>query len=167
MLKRLGIYKWLVALWLIMGYSAPAHAWADRPSAQMQTQVQAQIQSPSRVYSSPYRTTPRYVGSYSTVVASPFGSTAPKYQFRSTSSYTAIVSKTNTFTPIADAPYSSVAQSGPRKGPWDPPSDDDNPIGVVDDPAPIGDTPWLIMLALMAIYIFGKIYRRKLINKQQ
>lgn len=72
--------------------------------------------------------------------------TAPAYQFRTTSPYTALVNSTSTVGAPAYAP------SGPRRGPWDPP--EDNPIGVLPDPAPLGEP--LILLLLATLFILFK-----------
>ncbi len=72
--------------------------------------------------------------------------TAPAYQFRSTSPYSSLVSPTSTVGAPAYAP------SGPRRGPWDPP--EDNPIGVLPDPAPLGEP--LILLLMAALFILFK-----------
>ncbi len=71
---------------------------------------------------------------------------APSFQFRSTSPYTALVNSTSTVGAPAYAP------SGPRRGPWDPP--EDNPIGVLPDPAPLGEP--LILLLLATLFILFK-----------
>lgn len=44
------------------------------------------------------------------------------------------------------------APSGPRRGPWDPPEDD--PIGVLPDPQPVGEP--LILLLLATLFILFK-----------
>lgn len=68
---------------------------------------------------------------------------APTYEFRTTSSYI----NTGGYT---DAESLLSGSKGPRRvSPFDF-SLDDNPIGEVDDPMPIGDLPWLFMLLLAA-----------------
>lgn len=42
---------------------------------------------------------------------------------------------------------------------WDEPGE--NPVGEVDDPMPIGDTPWLIMAVLAAGYIAIRRVRKR------
>ena len=80
------------------------------------------------------------------------GSSMPTYQFRTTSVYM------NT---LGEPSSLRLRNIGPRRDPaapfsWD---DDDNPIGEVPDPVPVGDTPWFLMLLLAAGYI--AIYSRK------
>ena len=72
--------------------------------------------------------------------------TLPSYQFRSTSTLAPVVGTTHTYAPLADSPY-GAGVGGPRRGPWDDPGD--NPIGEVDDPAPIGEPLVLILFALL------------------
>ena len=88
--------------------------------------------------------------------------TAPTYQFRSTSSYTPQMTSATVFTPLADDPYAGLAkQNDVIKGwnPWDEDNPGDNPIGQVDEPAPVG-TP-LVMLLMALMYIAFRVYRRK------
>lgn len=72
---------------------------------------------------------------------------APTYQFRTTSSYMNTVGYT-------DAESRLLGSNGPRRvSPWDSWSDSDNALGEVDDPVPVGDLPWCLMLLLVAGYI--------------
>ena len=48
--------------------------------------------------------------------------------------------------------------SGPRRGPWDPPEDD--PIGVLPDPQPVGEP--LILLLFAAFYIVYRKHKKHL-----
>lgn len=83
------------------------------------------------------------------------GSTAPMYQFRTTSAYRNSFGDTESGSALLRA-------SGPRRtSPFDW-SEDDDPIGTVPDPVPVGDTPWFLMLLLAAGYIvFFSRKRRK------
>ena len=85
--------------------------------------------------------------------------TQPTYRFRSTSIYLHDTDK-----PEADAAAGRLPISGrPRRDPANPfdPNPDD-PIGVVEDPTPVGDTPWLFLLLLSAGYlIYRKVQRRE------
>ena len=88
--------------------------------------------------------------------------TAPTYQFHSTSSYTPQMTSAPVFTPLADDPYAGLAkQNDVIKGwnPWDENNPGDNPIGQVDESAPVG-TP-LVMLLMALMYIAFRVYRRK------
>ena len=86
----------------------------------------------------------------------------PTYQFYSTSPYNPSISESK-----AD---SYVLRNGkPRKvGDW-PDDDEDDEIGVVhpdrEDLMPIGDTPWILMLLLIAGYIFTRWYKTKKIAR--
>jgi hypothetical protein len=46
-------------------------------------------------------------------------------------------------------------------------SDEENPIGEVDDEVdmPVGDTPWILMLLLITAYYLIKRYRTKKIAR--
>ena len=79
----------------------------------------------------------------------------PTYQFRSTSPYSAIVGKATTFTPLADAPSCGCAPKRARRGFWDDEPEDD-PIGVVPDPVPLGDIPLPLMVLFACLFLFYK-----------
>ena len=84
---------------------------------------------------------------YNNTVAS-----SPSYQFRTTSVYINSSGDSESENPLY----------GPSRSPrgWGRPGG--NPIGEVDDPVPVGDTPWLLMLLLAAGYIgFRYIRQRK------
>ena len=77
--------------------------------------------------------------------------TAPEYQFRTTSIYISETStSTATFTPLADKPsYSPSSPNRARKGGFGDPSEYE--IGVIPDPAPVGEP--LILLVLAILYL--------------
>ena len=94
------------------------------------------------------------------------GDVYPAYRFRSTSPITNYQSPiTNRQSPIANrqspiANYQSPIITGPYKSSewnWGDPEDED-PIGVVPDPAPVGE-PWLLFL-LALLYLPIRYYRR-------
>ena len=90
---------------------------------------------------------------YQSTATTSYVSAAPTYQFRTTSAYIS--------TSGASEPYNPMSgPSGPRRGLINPGADD-NPIGEVPDPAPVGDTPWLLMLLLAAGYIAFRSIRRR------
>lgn len=137
--RRISTYRWLLTVWLmLLGCLCPVSA---------------------------YDYTPQYTNPYASPSASSFGSTAPTYQFRSTSAYTPSMGTTATFTPLADNPGASPAtRPGLRKGgnPWDEdPGEDDEPIGQKPDPQPIGDVAWGAIFLCAALYLAVRIYRRK------
>ena len=70
----------------------------------------------------------------------------PDYQFRTTSLY---------MSALGDTEYGSslsCANAPRRTSPWDW-DEDDNALGELDDPVPVGDTPWIFMLLLAAGFI--------------
>ena len=73
---------------------------------------------------------------------------APTYQFRTTSAYISASGGSEPYNPMS-------GPSGPRRGLINPGAD--NPIGEVDDPAPIGDAPWLFLLLLAAGYTVCRV----------
>jgi hypothetical protein len=83
------------------------------------------------------------------------GSSAPTYQFRTTSAYI------NT---IGESRANSLDLNNlPRRtssSPFDW-SEDDDAIGEVPDPVPVGDTPWFLMLLLAAGYVAFRSLRRR------
>ena len=85
------------------------------------------------------------------------GSSAPTYRFYTTSPYINTIGESR-------AASFAASNSKPRRSsssPWEW-SEDDNTIGEVDDPVPVGDTPWWLMLLLSAGYIaFRSLRRRK------
>lgn len=86
------------------------------------------------------------------------GSSLPDYRFRSTSPLL------DGGTLYSEGGYSSVtggANYGPilksvGDGEW--PGDDDNPIGEIDDPAPVGDPFCLLLMATAYYVIFWRKY---------
>ena len=75
-------------------------------------------------------------------------SVAPTYQFRTTSAYISASGGSEPYNPM----------SGPRRGSaWTTPGIDDDPIGTVPDPAPVGDTPWIFLLLLAAGYTVCRV----------
>ena len=87
-------------------------------------------------------------------------SSAPTYQFRTTSAYI------NTIGESRSAGFAAT-NSGPRRSsssPWEW-SEDDNAIGEVPDPVPVGDTPWWLMLLLAAGYVAFRSRKRSSIKR--
>lgn len=87
-----------------------------------------------------------YQGISSTASAAVVATSAPTYSFRSTSVY--IPAARGVGQPVV------IADNTPRRSIWDDePGEDDDPQGVVPDPAPLGDAPWLLLLLLVAGYV--------------
>ena len=129
MLKHL--YRFLFAVWLLWGgISSPAYAFgAAQPSS--------------------------------------WGSTSdvpPAYQFRSTSTLPPVVGSSSysseIFSPGAKSPSyrpnRATAGYWNSDGEWD---EDGNPIGVVPDPAPVGEP--FVLLAMAALYVLCLALRRR------
>ena len=90
----------------------------------------------------------------------------PSYHFQSTSSYAPIVGQTS-YTADTYDPMQNAAPNRARKSsPWDedPQDDDDSnlPIGVTDNPLPIGE-PWALFGMLICYLFYTK---RKKIQKK-
>ncbi|MBO7458835.1 MAG: hypothetical protein J6T80_06245 [Paludibacteraceae bacterium] len=95
------------------------------------------------------------VRGYGSVVGSKLsGDNYPTYRFRSTSPYSSKVNNTSFGIPLPQGPYKSSSWN------WDEP--DDDPIGVVPDPAPIGEPAILIVLAAIYLIWLQSKGRRKL-----
>ena len=86
-----------------------------------------------------------YQGIYSTANAAVVATSSPTYSFRSTSVY--IPAARGVGQPVI------LADNTPRRSAWDDPGEEDDPTGVVPDPAPLGDAPWLLLLLLVAGYV--------------
>ena len=137
MQRKNNMYRWILAAWIMLFGCTMSSAFAYNQTKQS--------------------------ASWSNTLSS-YESAPPSYCFRSTSAYTSVVGNTTSFTPLADDPYAGIAKIGGMRrdgNPWDldDPGEDDDPIGVVADPAPVG-TP-LVMLLMALAYIGLRIYRRK------
>lgn len=86
-----------------------------------------------------------YQGIYSTANAAVAVSSVPAYTFRTTSLY---INSSG----ASGSMYSAPTGSGPLRTSSFDWNDEDNPLGEVDDPMPVGDTPWLFMLLLIATF---------------
>ena len=88
-------------------------------------------------------------GSSATVV----GSRPSTYQFQSTSTFTSVVGTSAVYAPSVSAPFAAtVAQSGPRRSFGDDfgfNEEEDDPIGVVPDPVPVGEPFVLVWMAML------------------
>lgn len=95
---------------------------------------------------------------YQSTATTSYVSAAPTYQFHSTS---VLIPTQNQSASAAWMPGNSRPR---RVDGW---SDEDDPIGVVgdEDPMPIGDTPWILMLLLITAYYLIKRYRTKKIAR--
>ena len=87
--------------------------------------------------------------------ASPVAEPFTPYEFQSTSTVVSTVGNP-TFAPAMSRPYSGSPYSRPLKsGSWNP--TDDNPVGNVDDPLPLGEP--LILLVMGMLYALYHLLR--------
>lgn len=137
MQSRHHIYSWLIAAWLLWGAMCSSVCASPQPA-------QPALWSTTPTFSEDIR---------------------PAYQFRSTSAFTT-TTNTTVFTPMAGSPTNNGGGPyRPRRGGYydndgnwvDP---EDEPIGVLPDPAPIGEP---IILLLFALLFLGakKVYSVK------
>lgn len=92
---------------------------------------------------------------YQSTATTSYVSAAPTYQFRSTSMYITSSGESESDNPLLGSGRSR------RTSPWDW-GEEDDPIGEVPDPLPVGDSPWCLMLLLAAAYIaFRRLRQRK------
>ena len=134
MQKRINTYKTLLAVVLMLWGFSTAEATP---------------------YQSSYATNAAYRATYTPAT---INNACPTYTFHTTSVYTTVVENPS-FSPVAADPYSDPSPRGHiRRGGWDDP--DDNELGVVDDPAPIG-SPLLVLLALAVGYAIVRFRRKR------
>ena len=99
------------------------------------TNVEAQVSKPAA-----WRTTPTLSSDIT-----------PGYQFRSTSTYAPVVGTTSYTSTTVYAPGAASVHPN-RSKLWDD-TEEENPVGQVDDPAPVGEPFVLLLLAgLFVIY---------------
>ena len=133
-----NISKWLIAILLCGLCHTAAFAYGYNQSAQ----------SKNWGYQPVYQ-------SASTATTSSIA-TAPTYRFRTTSAYISASGASELYRPM-------FSSGSPQKSIFDDdPGEEDDPSGVVPDPAPVGDTPWLFLLLLAAGYT---VCRRVLIRR--
>lgn len=134
MQKRINTYKTLLAVVLMLWGFSTAEATP---------------------YQSSYATNTAYRATYTPAT---INNACPTYTFHTTSVYTTVVENPS-FSPVAADPYSDPSPRGHiRRGGWDDP--DDNELGVVDDPAPIG-SPLLVLFALAVGYAIVRFRRKR------
>jgi len=92
---------------------------------------------------------------YQSTATTSYVSAAPTYQFRTTSAYISASGASEPYNPMS-------GPSGPRRVfSWTTPGYEDDPLGTVPDPVPVGDSPWCLMLLLAAGYIAFRSLRRR------
>ena len=140
------LYRGLLAVWILLGGCALSSAYAS-----------PQTQSASWGYAPVYSTG----SSSATYTPKTTQQMSPTYQFRSTSVYLPEGSYTS-YTPMVSAPFDNGARrNGPRRDMWDDEPDDEG-IGEVADPAPVGSPLCMIVMALLYL-----IYQRRKLKKER
>ena len=139
MQKRINTYKTLLAIVLMLWGFSTAEATP---------------------YQSSYATNTAYRATYTPAT---INNACPTYTFHTTSVYTTVVENPS-FSPVAVDPYSNNSPRGHiRRGIMEDDDDDDpdeNGIGVIDNPAPIG-SPLLVLLALAVGYAIVRFRRKR------
>lgn len=154
MKNKFVLIRCVLLLWMLCGVchtqsvvsaatSTPQYAsWGYRPLHSTAASAQTKVVGSGFGHAS--ATT--YQGIYSTASAAVVTTSAPTYSFRSTSVY--IPAARGVGQPVV------IADNTPRRSIFDDePGEDDDPTGVVPDPAPLGDAPWLLLLLLVAGYV--------------
>lgn len=175
MLKRYIIYRCIIAVLIVCGNcytvstafayepGAQPDSWTYRQSYGKGATSSSHVRSSSAGYqvasdvpnatSSTYRSSSVYGSAFNTTFSEDVGT---DYSFRSTSR----------FAPADNTPAYS-APSKPRKAwDWSAPSDDDNPIGGVSNPTPVGEPLVLLLLAVLYAVIL-RLRSRVGVKKQQ
>jgi len=130
-----NISKWLIAILLCVLCHTAAFAYGYNQSAQSKNWG--------------------YQPVYQSTATTSYVSAAPTYQFRTTSAYISASGGSEPYNPMS-------GPSGPRRDfSWTTPGIDDDPLGTVPDPVPVGDSPWCLMLLLAAGYIAFRSLRRR------
>lgn len=131
-MQRKTIHKWVLIAWFMLWGSVLSVAFAQN-------------------YGSPYRGS-----SFPRVVVCPTVRSVmePAYQFQSTSAYTFGVG--SAYESQITEPFSAApANSGIRRGFGDP-DDDENGIGEIPDPVPVGE-PFVLLLMAILYLLFRKL----------
>lgn len=129
MVQRMKILKWVMAAWLIL--------WGSMSSASF-----------GQTYGVTYR---GGSSSHRVVCTTAQTNTSPAYQFKSTSAYTSGIG--SAYAPQLSEPFAASAPNRLRKEGLGDPSDDDNGVGEIPDPAPVGEPFVLLLLAgLFVLY---------------
>lgn len=144
-----------------ISYTTPSESWGYRPTYSQPAQQVFTVQFSSATVKT--CGSPLVNASYAPVNGMVVGKTSsPTYNFRSTSVYNPVTSNTR-FTPIADRSASIAHGRLHRTGSWGDPDDDDDPIGQVPNPQPIGSPMILLAMALLLLlykrYTTGKSAR--------
>lgn len=139
-MQRQNRHRWLITAWfLIMGCLLTV------------------------VYGQQYGTLYKGVSTYRSAYASVPASSAPTYEFHSTSAYSSSLGMytftTKVYEPFAPSPY--VKAGIQRDGGLDGFDDEgENPIGEVTEP-PVGE-PWILLLFAL-VYLIYTVYKKKTI----
>ena len=146
-IRKYCIYKWLIALLLIIwaGATTPAWAYPQTQQSVSWTNVPNQPKQPAL-----WSSTPKLSSGMQ-----------PNYQFKSTSAYTPVLGNSaysSNVYEIESAPITRPRKAGywNEDGEW---VEGNDPIGVVPDPAPVGEPFVLLVMAMLYLlvrYVQGK-----------
>ena len=123
MQRKLTIHRWLLMAWFMLG------GWLTSSAAVY----------PQTTNYSQYSSYPQYSQYPQTTQ---LNTTAPTYQFRTTSAFMKGTTTTSTFTPLADTPSGSYSPKIRKWGSGDP---EDEPVGET----PLGSPLVLLLFALL------------------
>ena len=160
MKNKFVLIRYVLMLWMVCGASytqsvasaatyTPQYAssWGYRPLYSTAASAQTKVVGSGFGHAS--ATT--YQGNYSTASAAVVATSAPTYSFRSTSVY--IPAARGVGQPVV------LTENAAYSSPFDP-TDDDDPTGVVPDPAPLGDAPWILFALLILAYAGIKLRKK-------
>lgn len=139
-------------------YTTPTESWGYRPTYNQPAQQVFTVQFSTATVKS--CGSPLVNTAYNPINGTVIGKTSsPSYNFRSTSVYNPVTSNAR-FTPIADR-SASIAHGRIRKtGSWDAPDDEDDPIGQVPNPQPVG-SPFIMLAMALLFVLYKRYYTRK------
>ena len=143
MQKKFNTYRWFLVAWLLFGCSYTMSFAVTYTSVQ---------QSAEWAYRPMYTTMSSVSGlSYDYSCVQVIGKNeCPVFQFRSTSPYTALMDSVS-------GGFTGTYKGPRRTNTWDEEPDDD-PIGVVPNPLPVGEP--IILLSMALLYIICLFYRQ-------
>lgn len=151
------LYKWLFVALILCGSSHTVSiTYAYTQTAQPATWGYRPVNTAMPTYNSIATKGGVYNNAYTPKFSS---DVCPSYQFQSTSPYSSTISGMN-----QNAGFNRGLR---RTSPWDDDDDDDdddpvdNPIGQIDDPAPIGEPFVLIVMALLYLCAMALRHSRK------
>lgn len=152
-MTRILKYVFALAVCLLLGSSLKMHADARHPSQGYTSSFRT---SSYPVYTTTYQsqmTSSSYTPAARSISAfdSDFGQGAKLSSFFRSSTADNLLS--------GDSPMGSTPHGNARRGFWDDPADDDNPMGTVTNPQPVGEP--LVLLVMAVLYIACRVLTRR------